>query len=222
MTPETWAEQLRTAADTLGIFKDHVGMLLPSGRDYEKRFQDAVELLVAEGTVKGLVKTTPNSADDAKGIDYFLQLAEGIEVPFQVTSTFRHLQMKKEKHPNIPVIYGRAGKRLFCKEYLARRILKLAGEFLLESAFREIQLRGQQLKWRKSDPASPEETIYKIVYGGRSTQVHLVSSGAVSRSILDKNPQAVIVKPRNKKGWKSFPQIKTEVESALGLKRENL
>lgn len=118
---------------------DHVDLLSPFEQSllggeigvYDARFISLLTELREEGEITYWKRFPDNSPEDIAGVDYLVTI-EGNEIPFQITGGYRDALRRKNKHPDIPVIYflNRNGPSFRTTKISKKEILWKANDYL--------------------------------------------------------------------------------------------
>jgi hypothetical protein len=92
------------------------------GRESELNVASVLEELKTQGLIKGYRRTKHCSADDMRGIDYWIFFEEAPRMPLQVKSSRMGLKFHYESS-NVPCVIGRG-------RGLKVAVIRLIGEFL--------------------------------------------------------------------------------------------
>lgn len=93
----SWRQQLLVAAREAAPAGDR-------GEIYAVHFANCLQWLVDEGVIDDWRETERNSAEDKRGVDFWVGV-EGERFGFQITSKITEVGKKIRKHPGVYVIY---------------------------------------------------------------------------------------------------------------------
>lgn len=112
----SWREQL------LGVAQEFAPRGDP-GRLYAVHFANFLKGLMRQGVISDWRETEKNLLHDRRGVDFWI--AVGVErFGFQVTSTKEKAELRREKHPNVYVLWLKLDGELRQDKQLERELLR--------------------------------------------------------------------------------------------------